>query len=810
MASEMLYDIFRLLGRAFPMSTRPTTLAMLLAACAASAEPLIPIPPAELLERERNDFPRRGPAIALADTWEALTDGENLALGRPYRYVRQPDYAVTRDKGDATQLTDGRIRPGHRIWFHKDAVGWRGCEPPAMVVIDLGQVRAIDAVVAHVQGGGSRQGGLRYPRRFEVYVSDDETTWRRVDSVSKRRYADQRGVLFDLPEAASVFPPGEPHTHAFNFGNLRTRGRYVALQMWFDSSYIAMDEIAVMAGTHDPRAVVFDPGQQAELVLDGLELLYPLPYLQVPSNVTGGFTLIVRDSRASASGPVTCRIAVPAAVTLVRTGSERLIRNAVTRDGAPYAEYVLTLPELRRYLRWLLIRADADTLRPMYFRAEWKADGQSRSQPWQKLPLRVIRIPEVPALRHLLFGLGWTGLGMQMNWPGQPEVLRRLGFTHASVGSWETPAALAKPEAAASQQWVDQVARPAGLKLVMTDSPWHIMKSQWGREQDFCEAYMQTQPPKKSLCLGYRGKYFRKEVRRLVERFRFRRPEVVFFDVECFGPAGRGLAGCARCSAIAAARGVAPKELASDLFTEAATEIAAALNEAADDLGIPQPRIGYYQCGPGWVYHNALDFDKLHPKAAQISNPEFYGGLWPPGAAQIVRRHKPKAADVPIVLWTSPGTATWDGEATPPWMFDATLEALFNGCSGQVYYTPWFLSPGDLQAQACAAIVVAPVEDIVARAEIVADAQCVTEDGHVSAIRSGDEILVLIADYAHMGSAEVAVRVPVAAGVQVVDLLTREAVGRLTPDAPTITARIEGAYRSRPFYVGNRWPARQR
>ncbi|MBD3291346.1 MAG: hypothetical protein GF393_00370, partial [Armatimonadia bacterium] len=402
---------------------------LLVTTCIASAqEPIIEIPPAELLA-EVSDFPRRGPEISPDDTWEAVTAGENFALGKPYRFVREPNYGVTRDEGDATQLTDGQFRDTDRIWYFKDAVGWRGCEPPAMVVIDLGEVRAIDSLVARVQGGGSYQGGFRFPRKFEVYVSDDEQTWHRVDSVSKQVYADQQGALFDLPESHDLFPAGEPYVHPFHFGDLRTRGRYVALQIWFTGSYHAMDEIAVMAGDHDPDAVEFDPARQVELVLEGVELVYPLPYLQAPTNVTGGATFMVRDSREDASGPVVFRFQVPGGVELSWPGEEEMPRIEVERDGEAYAEYALSLKEAPSYLRWFHISATEGDLGPMYFRAEWE-DGE---QPWQALPLRAIEVPEAPPLEHLIFALGWTGLSMQTNWPGQPEVFPHLGFTHASV-----------------------------------------------------------------------------------------------------------------------------------------------------------------------------------------------------------------------------------------------------------------------------------------------------------------------------------------------------------------------------------------
>lgn len=777
-------------------------LALLCAASAALAQ--IEVPPAELLAPERNDFPRRGPAISFDDTWEALTAGENLALGRPYRFARTPDYGATRDDGDLTQLTDGQIIPGDHIWYSKQAVGWSGCEPPALVAIDLGEVRAIDAVVAHVQGGGAQVASLRYPRRFDVFVSDDGEAWRLVDSISKRVYADQEGTLFDLPESDAAEAPGDPHTHAFNFGDLRTRGRFVALQMHFDGPYSAIDEIAVMAGDHDPAGVQFDR-EPVRLVLDGVEALYPLPYLMVPRNVAGGFTLGARDSRADLSGPVTYRITVPATVTLGWRGAEPFERNVVELDGEPCAEYALTLTGRQSAVRSIYIQGDLDGPAQMRFHAE--AGGVV--QPEQTLRLLPVEVPPAPRTEHLFFALGWTGLDLQTGWPGAPEVFPQLGFTHASVGSWELPGALERPEAAEGQRWIEEAARPAGLKLVMTDSPWHIMESLWGREEGFAEAYMQTDPPRKALCLSYRGEYFQREVQRLVARYRFRQPEVIFFDVECFGPAGRELDKCARCSAVAAERGVDPKDLASDLFAEAAREIAGALNTAADELRRPRPLIGYYQSGPGWVYHNVLDFAKLYPEAAQIANPEFYGRTWPPAAAAIARRHKPTDPGIPLIMWTSPGTANWDGEAPFPRLFDSTLALLFNGALGCAYYTPSYLTPGDLLAQAQAVWVAAPVEEIIANATLVNDAVCETEGGHVWAIRAGEELLVLVGEFAHLGPREVTVRLPVNQSAQIVDLFTRAPIGTLAPEDNALSVRIEGAYRTRAFYVGRRWDERK-
>ncbi len=777
-------------------------LLLVLIATACAAQP-IEVPPTELLLPPLNDFPRRGPEIRLEDSWDQLTAGENLALGKPYRFCRDPNYGVTRDDGDATDLTDGKAVGGDHIWYHKSSVGYAGAEPSPIICIDLGEVHAIDAIVAHVQGGGSHQAGLRYPLRFDVYVSDDDQTYHLVDSVSKRVYEDQPGSLFDLPESEDAMAPGDPHTHAFNFGDLATRGRYVALRMDLAGSYNALDEIAVMAGDHDPADVTFYDRYATELTFDGVELLYPRDWLMVPTNVAAGFSFPVRHSREDASQPWTAVIEMPAWVTLSWSGKDDLVVEEIERDGEPYRRYSLQVEGTRAYLAYFYISGEPGNEGAMRFHAEC----EGYVQPDQTVRLIPVEVPHAPRLERLFFAHGWAGPTMQMRWPDSPEAMVHLGFTHASVGSWETPNAYTDPDTAETQRWLDDVARPAGLKVSMVDSPFHIGESLWKRNEDFAEAYDQSDPPTNRLCLSYRGKYYQMEIERIVERYRYRRPDIVFFDIECFGAADKRVGGCARCAALMDERGCTAGELVTDLMAEISADIAAAINAAADELGREHPPIGYYQVGPGWVYHNIFDFAKMYPAGAQIANPEMYARCWPPAAAEIARFHKagcPPGAQ--LITWTSPGTLNWEGECPPAHYFDAMLETLFNGASGTLYYTPINLSPGDLLAQAQVATIAAPVEDILAESQLLEG--LTSDDAHVSGVRRGDEMLVLVADYRHVGETTVHVRVPVAEPMQVVDLFTGEVVGSIGPDDNELAVTISGAYRSRPFYIGTDWQRR--
>ncbi|HPT97888.1 MAG TPA: hypothetical protein PLU39_08460 [Armatimonadota bacterium] len=136
------------------------------------------------------------------------------------------------------------------------------------------------------------------------------------------------------------------------------------------------------------------------------------------------------------------------------------------------------------------------------------------------------------------------------------------------------------------------------------------------------------------------------------------------------------------------------------------------------------------------------------------------------------------------------------------------MEELLNGATGTLYFLPVHLCSEDLAAQAQVARLLAPFEEIIATSTL-----CDTKEwrqgstGHVSAIRSGDEMLVLLADYEHLGKTTVEARIPVERPVDAVELFTGKRT-RLAPGANLLRVTIEGGYRSRPFYIGNRWRER--
>ena len=97
----------------------------------------------------------------------------NLARGKHYQFSRVPDYRLTIDEADLTDLTDGRLsqREDEKIWFERHAVAWQG-DSGVHIVLDLEQVQKVGEVAPRILGG-AEQNSLLFPRRVEVAVSED-------------------------------------------------------------------------------------------------------------------------------------------------------------------------------------------------------------------------------------------------------------------------------------------------------------------------------------------------------------------------------------------------------------------------------------------------------------------------------------------------------------------------------------------------------------------------------------------------------------------------------------------------------------
>lgn len=155
-------------------------------------------------------------------------EASNLAFGARYTFEPVARYDLTRDEGDATQLTDGRYASGH-FWTSRDAVGWVE-SGPIRIEIDLGTVRSITDICFNTARGNNA--GVSFPERVDILVSSD-----------RKQYI----ALGDAYQ-------GKPHedggyrVQKFCAAHLAAAGRYVLLVVQPRGRFTFMDEIEVLGG----------------------------------------------------------------------------------------------------------------------------------------------------------------------------------------------------------------------------------------------------------------------------------------------------------------------------------------------------------------------------------------------------------------------------------------------------------------------------------------------------------------------------------------------------------------------------------
>jgi len=156
--------------------------------------------------------------------------GPNIALHKPYTLEPAPNYGDCADPGDATQLTDGVYTEGY-FWVQPSTVGWVHTHP-VVITIDLGQVEPIAGLSYSTAAGVA---DVTWPTALLAMVSDDGKLWTAV------------GDLVELSNRSGAPPPTPYQTHRFVTGDLRTRGRYVALVVDC-TPYTVVDEVEVFRG----------------------------------------------------------------------------------------------------------------------------------------------------------------------------------------------------------------------------------------------------------------------------------------------------------------------------------------------------------------------------------------------------------------------------------------------------------------------------------------------------------------------------------------------------------------------------------
>ena len=237
---------------------------------------------------------------------------ENLALGKPYTVVPAPNYALCLDKGDATQLTDGKYTSSNSgFWTQMSTVGISTLELITFT-IDLGKVENIRGFSYNMAAG---RAGVEWPKFIRIFTSVDNKEWAYVGDLYAQSKA-ERGE--PKPEEYSVYRAASL--------NMPSRGRYIAFQVK-ESPYAFVDELEVYRSSKDEsKAFASYEKTTTPAKMDG-HILYRTHLLKNIAEIERNLQRAPKAQRGS----------LPNDLALLRKRTER-----VTEED--YASLLTTLP----------------------------------------------------------------------------------------------------------------------------------------------------------------------------------------------------------------------------------------------------------------------------------------------------------------------------------------------------------------------------------------------------------------------------------------------------------------------------------
>jgi tetratricopeptide (TPR) repeat protein len=644
------------------------------------------------------------------------------------------------------------------------------------ILIDLGRVAPVDRVVARFLGS---HGGLSFPRRIEVVVSDDGETFRRVSSLEKlqpgeKDQSDWESFYF-LPE------DGPAYVHPFVLP-VRTGARYIGLAVTGQSAAVFSDEVAVMRGDVDVDAASREGFEQVSFITEGLVFRPSKTPLAITTNINTPNLFYVSDCRKgeAVQRPVSYVIELPHEIELLQPGlSETLTAETFERDARSWTRFRLAgsdTPDRRGRVRlptfyFQLARGAA---LPAGAKAVFYAECEGVEPNRFETGIVAVEVPVVPPLRRLHVSLAWTHEGQQMNWPGFWEAWPALGFNAVSTFPryWKQGRPTEEVVAFLAE------ARGRGYKVIYNESPFHVMLNRRRKEGEIYSQFKDGGTG--SLCPSYRGTFYQEEIQRVADLFEASNPDYVFYDIECWYKGAREAGRCLRCLERQKASGKDMSEYLAGMGPEMWADMRAAIAEKASAMGRAMPIIGSYNnhaAAP--PHHMVMDFVAGYPQALDQAQPSLYVR----GDARLVHRSIRANYEVlkrrDILPWLSAGTY---GEFEPRLLEQMILEALLNGACGITYYKfSDFDTPMDFYYQAKALAQVAPYEDLIADGE-PCELKADNETLWYSACRKDDEVLLLVGNYDRAPDGKTAIDLPFAHVDEVRDLRS----GQRLPVAVTL------------------------
>jgi len=717
----------------------------------------------------------------------------DLALGKKVLFSPAPNYSATaKGDTDATDLTDGKIISKDKIWDQTTAVGW-SYPGRFNLAVDLGQQSDINEISMRFQNGGTVGTGIMFPGWVEAFVSNDGQHYSKVAEFSRWNKDD-----FQKFGITQVKARGNAVVDTLRFQNLKTQGRFVGLRV-YGSTITVSDELTVL-GSPATNVIKQISGTPSDFTVTQPQVYFNKPYLELATNIAlpvpvGLTTPALGDSA------VTLQLDLPPGVTMPggRFGflSNKVDVDSITpkvlSDGwKQYTIHVNNAPNLSQ--------KTAKDFGQIYLQAPGWKDGQNGElryqfgnadwqSPMMSIPVHAVNVPAAPRLKTIMASMGWWN-ATASGWPDELAAYKVLGLnTFPVFGVW-------MPQDPKDPQWAMlEKARQQGFFISNIDSPFYPMRA---NHKDEKEIYNQLADGTtgKQLCICYRGKYYQEEIQRFATSLARIKPDFTSEDIELWSGGPTESRQCTRCQADFKASGLPTweawqsakgKEMMSDLVTAA--------RQAIKNAGGHDFQNGMYDLRPGETYQQIFNFNSLYPQLIQDSQVSTYTSLEPDDLEFIGDEARKDRAQLPhsdVMPWNTPGDAGTFSSDDFMW---SLLENYTNGARGIWFWSSRMWDSEDLIAYNKVIRAIAPMEDVIAKGDLVGVGATVVGAGRVSGMKLGSKMVLLAADYFDNSDGTLKLQLNIPAKSALRDLITGETIGKvLLPGKQIVNIPLDGQH----------------
>ena len=651
----------------------------------------------------------------------------NLAAGKVLSYSPAPSYRLTTDKKDPRDLTDGKLskRPDDRIWFDRNAVGWRTNE--IYITLDLGSKKDLDKAVMRTLGGAPR---FSFPDKIETFVSNDAKLWHRTGSLSRLQPGEMEqhdNINFFYYDESS--PSAVPL-----YLKLQASARYILIKVTARGFFFT-DEIAVLEA--DQKNTAFNEAFSSrgeELPLSGFIAKVRTGKLALSNEffMPQFFEFSDLRTRKESKSKIELVMELPETVEVynpgnIWTASKKgdLVRWSRKLDLGS-KNYANTSARLRS--------KKANFSGRGYISAAVDNKEQFKSE----VAIETLQFPKFKEFEKLHVSLAWIGEDIQMQWPDFFNVWRRLGFNAVSSfplhrkGKY-TPEVLNFFEQARQKNF-KHILNLSATKEIERTTPAKALA------EVAC-----TAPKAFNICPSYFGTYWQQECSRLTSYVKLLKPDYVFFDIEGWGEAESRTRKCRRCNEGAKNAGVSRGEFLLQCGKRHVADLKNAVAKGAKEAAIAMPQIGSYDRSPAKAIYQITRFTDEYPAYTDMAQPSLYVA----GNAEKVHNTVRFCAEKmnfnkKLIVFLTAGTY---GEYAPEKLEMMILECFLNGAGGITYFNYRnFDTPEDYFYHTRALAILRPYEELIASGKQL-KLKSEPANAMISALQNNDEILLLAGNY---------------------------------------------------------------